>query len=131
MRVTVLGETDLHTLEARDPGSVAAAIQAATQDFAIADLWIESVRLALRSPIDRETVAQRPDAVGEVVRLVDELAASDDALRIWTLANLDKLPILPSDLVDIEPGKLTIEQLRSFLADAEATVLSKLSAAGV
>ena len=57
MRVTVQGETALHTLEARDPGSVAAAIQAATQDFTIADLWIESVRLALRSPIDREAAA--------------------------------------------------------------------------
>lgn len=130
MRVTVQGETTLYALEARDPGSVAAAIQAATQDFAIADLWIESVRLALRSPIDREAAAQRPDAVGEVVRLVDELAASDDALRTWALANLDKLPTIPSDLVDIEPGKLTIEQLRAFLTDAEATVLSKLSAAG-
>jgi len=127
MRVTVQGETTLYALEARDPGSVAATIQAATQDFAIADLWIESVRLSLRSPIDREAAAQRPDAVGEVVRLVNELAASDDALRTWTLANLDKLPILPSDLGDIEPGKLTVGQLRAFLADAEATVLSNLS----
>lgn len=130
MRVTIQGESALHALEARDPGSIAAAIQAATQDFVVADLWIESVQLELRSPIDREVAAQRPDAVGEVVRLVDELAANDDTLRTWALANLDKLPNLPSDLVDVDPGKFTVEQLRAFLADAEATVLSKLSAAG-
>ena len=130
MRITVQGESALHALEARDPGTIAAAIQAATQDFEVADLWIESVHLELQSPIDREAAAQRPDAVGEVVRLVDELAANDDELRIWILANLDKLPNLPSDLADVDSGKLTVEQLRSFLVDAEATVLSKLSAAG-
>jgi exonuclease SbcD len=129
MRVTVQGESALHALEARDPGSIAAAIQAATQDFVLADLWIESVHLELRSPIDREAVAQRPDAVGEVVRLVDELAADDDALRAWILANLDKLPNLPPDLADVDPSKLTGEELRAYLAEAEATVLSKLTAA--
>ena len=130
MRVTVQGESALHALEAGDPGSIAAAIQAATQDFVAADLWIESVQLELRSPIDREAAAQRPDAVGEVVRLVNELIAHDDALRTWTLANLDKLPNLPSDLADIDPGRLTGEELKAFLVDAEATILSKLSAAG-
>ncbi len=130
MRVTIQGESALHAIEARDPGSLAAAIQAATQDFVIADLWIESVHLKLRSPIDREAAAQRPDAVGEVIRLVDELVANDGELRTWILENLDKLPNLPPDLSDVDPGKLTVEQLRAFLADAEATVLSKLSAAG-
>lgn len=130
MRVTVQGDSALHALEARDPGSIVAAIQAATQDFVAADLWIESVQLELRSPIDREAAARRPDAVGEVVRLFDELAANDDVLRAWILVNLDNLPNLPSDLADVDPGELTDKQLRALLADAEATVLSKLSAAG-
>ena len=127
MRVTVRGESALQALEARDPGTIAAAIQAATQDFDGADLWIESVHLELRSPIDRESAGQRPDAVGEVIRLVNELATNDDALREWTLSKLDKLPNLPPDLADVDPGKLSVEQMRIFLAEAEATVLSKLS----
>ncbi len=130
MRVTVTGESVLHAMEARDPGTIAAAIQAATQDFDLADLWIESVRLEFRSPVDRNTVAQRADAVGEVVRLVDELASDDEAMKTWVMENLDRLPALPSDLSDVDPNKLTTEHLRAFLADAEATVLSKLSAAG-
>jgi exonuclease SbcD len=127
IRVTVQGESVLHALEAREPGSIAAAIQAATQDFVLADLWIESVLLELRSPIDRIAAAKRPDAVGEVVRLVDELVADEQVLRTWILASLDKLPNLPSELEDVDPGKLTAGQLRAFLADAEATVLSQLS----
>lgn len=129
MRVTVQGESNLYALEASDPGSISAAIQAVTQDFVSTDLWIESVHLKLRSPIDRKAMAQRPDAVGEVVRLVDELATSDD-VRNWILGNLDKLPNLPADLVDVDPVRLTDEQLKGFLAAAEATVLAKLSAAG-
>jgi DNA repair exonuclease SbcCD nuclease subunit len=129
MRVTVQGESVLHTLEAREPGAIAAAIHAATQDFVLSDLWIESVLLELRSPIDRKRAAQRPDAVGEVVRLVDELIADENVLRPWVLANLDKMPNLPSELEDLDPGRLTVEQLRAFLADAEATVLSQLSTA--
>jgi DNA repair exonuclease SbcCD nuclease subunit len=130
MRVMIQGESDLHALEAREPGSIAAAIQASTQDLEGTDFWIESVQLELRSPIDRGATAQRPDAVGEVVRLVDELAANHDGLRAWILANLDKLPNLPLDLADVDPGQLTFDQLRVFLAAAEATVLSKLSGAG-
>ena len=129
LRVTVQGESALHALEAREPGSIAAALQAATQDFVAADLWIESVHLEIRSPIDRAAVAQRPDAVGEVVRLIDELIADDDGLRAWTLANMDKLPTLPSELADVDPSKLTAQQLRAFLMDAEATVLSRLTVA--
>lgn len=131
IRVRVQGESVLHALEAHDPGSIAAAIQAATQDFVTADIWIESVHLEFRSPIDRKAIAQRPDAVGEVVRLVDELAANDDVLRTWVLTHIDKLPNLPSDLADVDPYKLTVKQLRNFLSEAEATVLSKLSTAGV
>ncbi len=130
VRVTVQGESALAALEAREPGSIAAAVQAATQDFVGADLWIESVQLRLRSPLDRQAAAQRPDAVGEVIRLVDELLADDEALRAWMLGNLDKLPNLPPELADMDPGKLALDQLRAFLADAETTVLSKLSASG-
>ena len=127
LRVTVTGESPLHAMEARDPGTIPAAIQAATQDFDLADLWIESVRLELRSPIDRSAYAQRADALGEIVRLADELLADENALKAWAHANLDKLPALPPDLADVEFSKLTAESLKAFLADAEATVLSKLS----
>lgn len=127
MRVTVQGESALAALEARDPGSLAVAIQLAMQEFDGAQVWIESVKLELRSPLDRLVAAQRPDAVGEVIRLVDELLADDTALQAWVLENIDKLPSLPGELADMAIDKRTAADLRAFLADAEATVLSRLT----
>lgn len=129
LRVTVRGESALHALEAREPGTLAAALQAATQEFELADLWIESVRLDLRSPLDRDAAARRPDAVGEVVRLVDELLADDDALTAWARANVDRLPALPSELADLDPAKVSAALWRALLTDAEATVLTRLAVA--
>jgi hypothetical protein len=123
----VSGESELHRLEAHEPGTVAAALQAATQDYARAVLWIESVRLDLRSPLDRAALRQREDATGEVLRLVDELRADGPGLRDWVLQNLDKLPPLPADLADLDFSRLDAAQLEALLADAEATVLSQLT----
>lgn len=130
MRVTVTGESALQALEAAEPGSIAAALQAATQDYRRATLWIESVRLDLRSPLDRATLRQREDAGGEVSRLVDELAGDPVALRAWMLDSLDRLPPLPPDFADLDPGRLGDEQLQALLADAEATVISLLAEKG-
>lgn len=127
MRITVSGQSPLHAEEAAEPGTVAAALQAATQDYSRAGLWIESVRLDLRSPIDREALRQREDATGEVLRLVDELLADPAAQRAWMLQNLDKLPPLPPDLADLDFNRFDDTRLHAMLADAEATVLSRLT----
>jgi hypothetical protein len=50
-------------------------------------------------------------------------------MREWLLQSLDKLPPLPSDLNDMDPGRLSDVDLDALLADAEATVLSKLTGA--
>jgi exonuclease SbcD len=128
IRVRVHGESALHALEAREPGSIAAAIQAASQDLDEAEVWIEQVRLDLRSPLDRAAAASRVDAVGEVVRLVDALAADDESLRSWCMNQLASLGALPDALADAHPQALDTQALRALLADAEASVLSQLSA---
>jgi exonuclease SbcD len=130
LRVTVDGASILHVQEAAEPGAIVASLQAATQDFTAADIWIESVNLNMSSPIDRSALAQRADAVGEVMRLVAELRADDAWLEEWVRQSLDKLPVLPAELLDVDPSHLTLENLKSLLADAETTVLSKLAAAG-
>ncbi|MDM5178644.1 DNA repair exonuclease [Massilia sp. DJPM01] len=126
LRVIVSGQTELHRIEAEQPGTIAAAIQAGTQDFEGADLWVEEVQLDLRSPLDRDVALKRTDAVGEVVQLVDEIASSEEQLRAWALAQLGSLGTLPSGLADCDPALLTPQALRALLADAEATVLAHL-----
>jgi DNA repair exonuclease SbcCD nuclease subunit len=128
LRVIVHGQTALHRLEAEQPGTIAAAIQAGTQDFEDADLWVEEVRLDLRSPFERRAALARADAVGEVVHLVDEIASSDEQLRAWALAQLGGLGTLPPGLADCDPQALDPAMLRALLADAEATVLAHLGA---
>lgn len=128
LRVIISGQTGLHRVEAEQPGTLAAAIQAGAQDFEDADLWIEEVQLDLRSPLDRGAALARADAVGEVVQLVDEIAASDEQLRAWALAQLGGLGALPPGLLDADPAALHPEALRALLADAEATVLAHLGA---
>lgn len=139
MRVRLTGETPLHTHEARQPGTLAAAVQAAAQDLADADVWIEKVQLALRSPVDRAQLAQRTDALGELVRWVDDLAAEPQALASFgqpVLAEvLDKLPAelrqtLTREAADDVPQWDDAGAMLALLKDAEATLLAHLNVGG-
>lgn len=129
LRVSLAGATDLHQLEARQPGTLEAALRGAAQDLAEAEIWIEQVKPALTAPQDRSQAAQRQDAVGELVRLVDGIAADDAALRQWAQAALgDLFGKLPAEVADDGiPGLDDPAALRALLWDAEATVLARLS----
>jgi exonuclease SbcD len=91
------------------------------------DVWIEQVRLDLRSPLDRAAAAERADAVGEVVRLVDAIGANEADLKAWFAEQLGDMRALPSGLADADPNTLEVDAMRALLADAEATVLTQLS----
>jgi len=132
LRVTLTGSTDLHRLEAGKPGTLTAAVQAAAQDVSEAEIWIEQVRLDLSTPMDRSQAAQRQDAVGELVRLVEAIAADDEELKRWVQAELgDLLGAMPPEVAVGEILRLDDAAiLRTLLLDAEATVLARLAAAG-
>ena len=143
VRVILTGETHLHALEARQPGTLAAAVQAAAQDLSGADVWIEKVRLDLRSPLDRDRLGQGSDALGELVRWVDVLSGDGPALEQFcrnTLADvLGKVPAevlaalaheaadTAGDIPRLEDGAA----LLVLLMDAEATLLARLNAGEV
>jgi DNA repair protein SbcD/Mre11 len=67
VRVTLTGSTELHRLEAQQPGTLAAAVQGAAQDVSEVEVWVEQVQLALTTPMDRAEAARRQDAVGSNV----------------------------------------------------------------
>lgn len=132
VRVTLAGSTELHRLEASQPGTVAAAMHAAAQDIGEAEIWIEQVRLELSTPLDRHLTAQRQDAVGELVRLVDSIVGDESELRRWAQAELgDLLSSLPQEVAAGDVPKLDDPtELRSLMMDAEATVLARLADSG-
>ena len=132
VRVTLTGSTELHRLEAAQPGTLAAAMHAAAQDIGTAEIWIEQVRLDLSTPLDRAQAAQRQDAVGELVRLVDTIAGNDQELMRRAQVELgDFLGAMPAEVTAGDVPRLDDPaELRSLLMDAEATVLARLSASG-
>ena len=130
VRMTLRGQTELHRLEAEQPGTLRAAVQASAQDVGTNDVWIEQVILELRSPLDRAEAAQRDDACGEVVRLVDELARDDVLLRAFVDDRVGDIARLPADLADAALATLPAADLRQALADAEASVLALLGDSG-
>ena len=132
VRVTLTGSTSLHGLEAAQPGTLAAAMHAAAQDIGTPELWIEQVRLDLSTPLDRARAAQRQDAVGELVRLVDTIAGNEQELMRRAQVELgDLLGAMPAEVTAGDVPRLDDPaELRSLLMDAEATVLARLSASG-
>jgi DNA repair exonuclease SbcCD nuclease subunit len=128
LRIALEVSARLHRLEAGQPGTLAAALQAATQEIDAADLWIESVRVLRKEPVDREALAGRNDAVSELLALVDALDADPVALRAWILARLDEIGPLPALLADADPRNFDDASLRALLDGAEATVLARIVA---
>ena len=138
VRVILAGETVLHGEEARRPGTLAAAVQAAAQDLGAGEVWVEKVLLDLRSPLDRDRLAAGTDALAELVRWVDALAADPEALRALCQRTLDNVTSSQplevrmalehdrdkADLPDLED----IDGLRQLLHDAEATLLARIQA---
>lgn len=139
VRVVLAGETPLHGLEAGQPGTLAAAVQAAAQDVRGAEVWIERVRLELRSPIDRAQLAQGSDALAELVRGVDVLAQDPAALaELCHAALAEVLQKMPVEVVsdarhgaalDDVPRLDQAGDLLALLRDAEATLLARLNPA--
>ena len=130
VRVTLTGSTELHRIEANQPGTLTAAVQAAAQDISEAEVWIEQVRLDLSTPMDRAQAAQRQDAVGELIRLVDAIAGDEAELKRRIDAELgDLLGAIPPEVAADEMPRLdNPADLRALLMDAEATVLARLAA---
>ena len=132
VRVTLTGSTALHRLEADQPGTLAAAMHAAAQDIGEAEIWIEQVRLDLSHPQDRTQTAQREDAVGELVRLVDSILGDKAELTRRAQAELgDLLSSMPQEVTAGDVPKLDdLVELKRLLLDAEATVLARLTGTG-
>lgn len=138
-RVLLQGETVLHALESSLPGTLAAAVQAAAQDIASTEIWIEQVQFDLRSPIDRSLLAQDSGAIGELVRSVDELTLDPTALLGFaqqTLAALlERIPTEVQTAWLDDPNAvdaLRIDDataLLRLLKDAEGTLLARLNPA--
>jgi DNA repair exonuclease SbcCD nuclease subunit len=137
VRVLLTGETALQALEARQPGTLEAAVRAAAQDVSTAEVWIEQVKLDLRSSVDRLQLAQGTDALAELIQWVDTLSNDSQALAQFCQDALsDVLAKIPPEVLTAlahDPTAGDVPQLNdkaallALLKDAEATLLARLS----
>jgi DNA repair exonuclease SbcCD nuclease subunit len=126
LRVTVEGETAAHDDIMADPERWANEIRAAAVDEAGERAWVEKVRLRTQ-PL---TAAGRtPDsAVGELLALVEELAADPEAVSSLSseLADLEKK--LPREFKEAAEGFRPDDPgwLKSLLAEAKPMLVRRL-----
>ncbi len=123
IRVHLHGESDLYRTESRQPGTLAASLQSASQEADGFEIWIEQVHVQLRAPLARVELLQRMDAAGEVARVANELSTDPEELRKWFAEKAGTLR-LPPALQHL--AQLPDDELQTLLAEAEATVLAHL-----
>ena len=126
IRLTITGACAAHRTLAnpRDWEETQAEIRNLANELDL--LWIEKIILKTRPPIDIDQLRTSPDLVGELIRMIDELAADDcqlttlagelDGLRGKLAIELDQLQI---DLRDPD-------QLRHWLDRAEGLLVDNL-----
>jgi exonuclease SbcD len=132
-RVVVRGATRAHAALAAHGDQWEGQVRLAGRDVAGDELWVEKVRFATSPIVDRERLAARDDAVGQVVRALSALRedAPGRAALLESFADLRaKLPQEAREGLDAirfdDPEFVT-----QALADVEGMLLPELSSAGV
>ena len=125
-RVHVHGATSAHALLHDDEERWRHEVQSAAID--VGDVWVEKVLFRTQPPQARDELAERDDAVGQVVQALRSVADDDERVAglIDALAELRQK--LPSELRSREDGlRLNDpEAIRGLLTDVEQLLMSRL-----
>ena len=134
-RVSIQGASRAHAELARDPERARAQLRASAADIQGGDVWLEDVRFSTQLPLSRDSLAQREDALGELVRALGPLGAeeplsADDEqlLRELGLELADVLRTLPPEVRDHDFALDLNDpaQARELLASAKSMLLPRL-----
>ena len=129
VRVVLTGATPAHARLVRDPEQILNEIRSCALDLAGEQLWIESVHSQTRSPLDLAALAQREDAVGELLRFLEAVTASPEQAQAAVQAALEPLEAkLPADLRR-GPDSLVPEDpeaLRALLTEVQEGLVAQL-----
>ena len=130
VRVSIAGAGALHRIESSQPGQLEAELRAVANELpAGARVWIEKVGCNLRPDYDRARLAANADAIGELLRLIDHMAADDAALAEIGRRALEDLHVkLPGELRGGADALRLLEPelLRGLLPQAESTLIARL-----
>jgi DNA repair exonuclease SbcCD nuclease subunit len=128
-RVIVRGATRAHAALCADADKYLAEVRAIGADLSDG-VWIEQVRWETRAPIDLAELAERDDAVGQLVRAVRELRGDEAQVRALLVELAELKPKLPPELragpdgIDLDDPATVV----ALLDDVEQLLLPRLAA---
>jgi DNA repair exonuclease SbcCD nuclease subunit len=130
-RLTVRGRSAAHTALAADPARFEQAIRAAGYDFGD-DVWLEKIRFRTEHEIDERALAERDDAIGQLLRAIERVRDDDAALLEHGRALAELASKLPDEVVEGEDGVRISDPtfLREVLDDVKGLLLPRLSGEG-
>ena len=127
LRVTFTGRTELDGFFRDRPDTLLAECRA-TAAAVSENIWIEKVRAGTTPVHDVNAAASRPDAIGALVRSVDELKGDQGGLAVLA-AELEKLIAkLPEDLGPDAASfrRLEGDRLADIIEDAKVLLVNRL-----
>lgn len=125
LRVLISGTTDAHPDLNRNPETTRAEVISIANECGNGALWVERVQVATFPKLDKTTLLQRNDPIGEVLRTIAALRQDPVKLSSWhVIAELQAK--LPKD-EGAEPLSLDTTVLKSALEEAEALLLARLA----
>jgi DNA repair exonuclease SbcCD nuclease subunit len=128
-RVTLFGAARAHAAFVADPEKWTSEIRALATEVGA---WVEKVLFKTRAPLDLQALAERGDALGQLVQALAELR-EDAAAQSEVLAALkERLPRLPPELQSGEDAVRLDdpERARALFGDVEQLLLSRLTEGG-
>ena len=128
VRLRVVGTTEAHAELSRDLEQVRHEAISIANECGNGLFWVERVQVATSPRLSRDDLLKRDDPIGEVVRIIATLRQDPASLANWdAIAELQKK--LPDEVADgAEPVKLDVLTLSTAIEEAEAVLLSRLSA---
>ncbi len=132
-RVVIQGASHAHAQLLANPEKWENEIRARAIDSSVGALWIERVSFETRSEQDLQMLAERSDALGQVLRGFAAVRQDDEAIRVLAEQLADLRNVLPPELRE-GPDGVDLEDLgtlRELLAEAEQSILPRLFAAEV
>ena len=128
LRLTLCGASRAHAAMMRDPERVRAAIKARAHEVNGEGVWVEEIHFATQMPLDLTVLAERDDAVGQLVRSLGALR--DDPLQLGTLIDeiRDLEASLPLEVRELELGidLSNAEQARALITSVRDLLLPRL-----
>ncbi len=128
VRVIIEGETPAHQEVLSNPEKWNNEIRAAALDTSREMVWVEKIQIRMRAPLSGQNLRERGEAMGELLKLFDELAADPDLLHCLSdeLIDLDKK--IPKEIKEGPDGIRIndVKWLKELLEQARPMLIQRL-----